>query len=182
MYCPKCATQNLDDAKFCRACGADIHLVPSALRGSLPEELATTDGAGDGSGSKVKKRKKKEPPTLEQGLDNIFKGVAFLVIFLVGLFALRGGFMLWVWFIIPALACFGEGLGQVIRANREARRLRPPLNAPAGGFDELSPPGPSRYAELPAADTSEMLRAPTSITESTTRHLEATFERVPRNN
>ncbi|MFN2482444.1 MAG: zinc-ribbon domain-containing protein, partial [Pyrinomonadaceae bacterium] len=35
MFCPKCAAHNLDEAKFCRACGADISLVPQALTGQL---------------------------------------------------------------------------------------------------------------------------------------------------
>ena len=35
MFCPKCATQNLDGASFCRACGANISLVPQALTGQM---------------------------------------------------------------------------------------------------------------------------------------------------
>jgi hypothetical protein len=31
MYCPRCATQNLDGAKFCRACGANLEIVALAL-------------------------------------------------------------------------------------------------------------------------------------------------------
>jgi uncharacterized membrane protein YvbJ len=39
MFCPRCAEQNVDDAKFCRVCGADIHLLPQVLAGgALPEE------------------------------------------------------------------------------------------------------------------------------------------------
>ena len=41
MFCPKCATQNLDGASFCRTCGANISLVPQALTGQItkpPEE------------------------------------------------------------------------------------------------------------------------------------------------
>lgn len=34
MYCPKCAAQNLDDAKFCRACGTNLEIVTLALTGS----------------------------------------------------------------------------------------------------------------------------------------------------
>ena len=33
MFCPKCATQNLDGASFCRSCGANISLIPQALAG-----------------------------------------------------------------------------------------------------------------------------------------------------
>jgi hypothetical protein len=37
MYCPKCATQNTDETKFCRSCGSNLSLVPQALTGRLPE-------------------------------------------------------------------------------------------------------------------------------------------------
>src|SRR5688572_22874451 len=31
MFCPRCAAQNLDDAKFCRACGINLETVALAL-------------------------------------------------------------------------------------------------------------------------------------------------------
>ena len=31
MYCPRCAAENLDDAKFCRACGTNLETVALAL-------------------------------------------------------------------------------------------------------------------------------------------------------
>src|ERR1700694_3913071 len=31
MFCPRCAAQNLDDAKFCRACGTNLETVALAL-------------------------------------------------------------------------------------------------------------------------------------------------------
>ena len=43
MFCPKCAAQNADDAKFCRACGTDISLVPQAVTGQLAERLSRED-------------------------------------------------------------------------------------------------------------------------------------------
>ncbi len=37
MYCPRCAAQTVDDAKFCRSCGADLKAVALALAGqNLP--------------------------------------------------------------------------------------------------------------------------------------------------
>lgn len=33
MYCPRCAAQNLDDAKFCRGCGTSLETVGLALSG-----------------------------------------------------------------------------------------------------------------------------------------------------
>lgn len=172
MYCPRCAVQNLDDAKFCRACGADIRLVPQALLGNLPFELEQRD---EGKVSSHRKKKKREPATIDAGLKNIFKGIAFLFIVLVGLWVFRGAFWLTIWFIIPALESMGQGIGQLIRAQQERAQLtRPPAYenehvrpapfAPAPNFKELAHPAP---------DTAEIVNAPPSVTEMTTRHLDA---------
>ena len=167
-YCPKCAAQNAEDAKFCRSCGANISLVPQALTGRLPEALPDALKAEDedqnGSG---RRRKSKEPAYLEKGIQNIFIGVAFLIIFLAGLLFFRGAFMIWIWFIIPALACLGEGIGQFMRAKREQPALTPRFGATA-----VMPPAP-RVSELPARATSEIPQPPFSVTEGTTRHLDA---------
>ena len=36
MFCPKCATANSDQGKFCRACGTNLETVALALAGQLP--------------------------------------------------------------------------------------------------------------------------------------------------
>lgn len=170
MFCPRCAADNQDDAKYCRACGADIHLVPGALAGLLRAETAQ-EGTQPAKKSK-KKKDDDDKKLLEKGMENVFVGLAFLVIFLGGLFYLRGAFFFWVWFIIPSLACFGEGLGQLLRSRREHRLLL------ARAFGETGAPGPpALYAAPPAArqlaapDTAEMGESPFSVTEATTRHL-----------
>ena len=170
MFCPRCAADNQPDAKYCRACGADIHLVPQALAGLLPAELPQV-------GAKAEKKSKKDggdKKLLEKGMENVFVGLAFLVIFLGGLFYLRGAFFFWVWFIIPSLACFGEGLGQLLRSRREHSLLL----ARARAFNELGaaePPAlyaaPRAARPLVAPDTAEMGESPFSVTEATTRHL-----------
>ncbi len=50
MFCPRCAAQNLDDAKFCRACGTNLESIALALSGRYlpadagdePEKIAST--------------------------------------------------------------------------------------------------------------------------------------------
>ncbi|MBC7933702.1 MAG: zinc-ribbon domain-containing protein [Rubrivivax sp.] len=177
MFCPNCGVRNLEDAKFCRSCGADIRFVPQAMTGHLTEVTSRPleIEAQEKEGGKKSKRKSKEPPPLEKGIENIFVGIAFLIIFLMGLFYLRGAFMLWVWFIIPALACVGEGLGQVIRS-RSSRAALPPADASAPATFKRAP----RQNELPAPDTSEIIMPPASITEGTTRHLNVPADRAPR--
>ncbi|HVG39635.1 MAG TPA: zinc ribbon domain-containing protein, partial [Pyrinomonadaceae bacterium] len=81
MYCPRCAAENIEDASFCRSCGADIRLVPQALSGTL---ASVTAGEGDvESAAGRRRRKKKEedgPPSKAKGIENIFLGVGFLFV------------------------------------------------------------------------------------------------------
>ena len=78
MFCPRCAAQNVDDAKFCRACGADISLVPQALTGQLAEGLA----AGQAGAEEHRKRRGEgEVPRLEKAVSTMATGVAFILIF-----------------------------------------------------------------------------------------------------
>ena len=168
MFCPRCGVNNVDDAKYCRACGADIGLVALALehrlrRGPFGFEVVEREEPA----KKERKDKRKEPPRLEKGLQNIFMGVAWLIIFYVAFFYYGGSFYFWGWLLIPMLASFGEGLGQIIHSQREPRSLAP------AAADEPEPlPEHPRPEELPAPDTSEIVPAPArSVTEETTRKL-----------
>jgi hypothetical protein len=102
-------------------------------------------------------------------LTGLFVGAAFLVVFLSGLLMFRHAWVIWVWFIIPALSTMGAGLSKILRARREQQRLAPPLPTPTTAL-----PRPAHLNELPSRDTSEFLSPPTSVTEGTTRHLDAT--------
>lgn len=167
MFCPRCAAQNLDDAKFCRACGADIRLVPQALQGALPVELQKRGR----SRAARHKEKKSAPPTIDAGLKKIFEGFGLFIIFLIGLFVFRGAFWLTVWFIIPALASVGEGIGQLIRARQEPSPLTIPPPPEAANFPRA--PFAPVVGELSSPDTREIVHAPASVTDGTTRHLNA---------
>jgi hypothetical protein len=170
VFCPKCGVKNVDDAKYCRACGADISLVPQALTRSLPEGALGVLDVEEESGGKKRKYKPAKPPTLEKGLSKFMEGVGFLLISLIGYFYFFGAIFLWIWLIIPALANIGEGIGQIIRARSVDNTLPP--RAPYGG-GELAPYSAHAAGELPARATSEIVAPPPSVTEETTRHLGA---------
>lgn len=178
MFCPRCAADNLNDAKYCRACGADIHLVPQALTGLLPAELTRAEGKPE----KKSKKKDEDGKLLEKGMENVFVGLAFLLIVLGGFFYLRGAFFFWVWFIIPALACFGEGLGQLLRSRREHQLSLASARA-SGELGAAAPrplfaaPQPAR--QLAAPDTAEIAESRFSVTEATTRHLNSRAGNAP---
>jgi hypothetical protein len=41
MYCPRCAKENDEDARFCRQCGLNLRLIPEALEGTSSIRKAT---------------------------------------------------------------------------------------------------------------------------------------------
>lgn len=152
MFCPKCATQNVDGAHFCRSCGANISLVPQALTGQLapPSPPMTDDG-------RSYRRRGRRELTLEQPVQNLFLGLAFVVISIV--LSRTIGQVWWFWMLIPAASLIAKGIAQFIRLQDHQKRaglVQPPVNR---SFVE-PPPQPQE------------LRSPvSSVTEGTTRHL-----------
>jgi len=152
MFCPKCATQNLDGASFCRACGANISLVPQALTGQIanaPEE--------DVDHRRRRRRNSKEV-TLDQAFKNAFMGIAFLLIAIV-LSRLAMGQTWWFWMLLPAFSMMGTGIAQYIRMREKEKRTL--LQAPPVG---------RTFPERPR-NPDELMPPAASVTEGTTRHL-----------
>jgi hypothetical protein len=150
MFCPKCATQNLDGASFCRTCGANISLVPQALSGQLvqPPVPEVEEGCRTKRGKEL---------TLEQPFKNFFLGIAFVIIAIV--LSRTIGYGWWFWMLIPAFSLMATGLAQFLRLQEHAKRAA------------LTPPPLGRsFVETPRPP--EGLRSPvSSVTEGTTRHL-----------
>ena len=150
MFCPKCATQNLDGASFCRTCGANISLVPQALTGQLvpPRPVEVDEGCGIRSGGR------------ELTLDRAFKHVAMGFAFLVASIVLsRTGQGWWFWMLFPSFIFTATGIAQFIRLKERAKRA------------SLAPQPVSRsFVEAPRA-TDELRGPVASVTEGTTRHL-----------
>ena len=167
MYCPKCAAQNLDDAKFCRSCGADISLVPQAVAGELAEKLAAVERGGGGACAPGK-----EAPSVEGAVVSLFMGAAFLVIALA-LMESGSGNGWWFYMLIPSFIFFGKGVGALVRIREDRLRPAPPAYAP----QTTQLPPPRRASALPPRDTGEMIAPPASVTEATTRHLGVAVER-----
>jgi zinc-ribbon domain len=161
MFCPKCATQNIDGASFCRVCGANISLVPQALAGQPPvvEDLSR-------AARKIRKRLSRGP-SIEHALKNAFTGVAFMLIALVLTSFSRGNW--WALFmLIPAFSCLGQGVAEYIRYREEQKNARP-----ITGYAPPAMAQPPVPTPLPARNTGELMSPPPSITEGTTRHLGA---------
>ena len=155
MFCPKCAAQNVQGASYCRACGANISLVPQALMG----QLSTTAPPDD----RYYGRRWRRPPSMDHAVRSLIMGVAFAAVIAVTA-KTSAGVPTWLfWLVIPTMLFFGRGFAEILRVRGERNQIqsapKPELNA----VRELS---------VPAPKTGELLTPVSSVTEGTTRHLE----------
>ena len=144
MYCPKCAAQNIDDAQFCRTCGADVSRVPQAMTGRLPE---------------------KEQQTIEKGIRYFCIGTGFLIV-AIAIALLAPAPVSWAICFSMLMAAFpllGSGVAKIVYVKygqRLTRRAVQNAVSPAQDVSELLP-----------RNTSEVVQ-PRSVTEGTTRMLD----------
>jgi hypothetical protein len=164
MFCPKCGTQNLETASFCRRCGANIGVVSQALTGNLS---APPDAVG-------RRRNKLGTPSLESSVVKMFTGVAFVIVALCVMMFAPAGRIWWFWLLIPAITSLGKGIAEFMRWRHEqsGRALTGNVNAttnalPPRGTGELPP-----LRSTPIQTPTPVVQPP-SVTEATTRHLDA---------
>jgi zinc-ribbon domain len=163
MFCPKCATQNVEGASYCRSCGANISLVPQALTGQLPVVSQPDD-------QYYGRRWRRRGPSMDYAVRSLTMGIAFAVmIAMTSKFAPASG-RWWFWLLIPTLLFFGRGFSELVRLNF-GRNQRPAPNQPLVNA--------VRPADLAAPKTGELMDQVPSVTEGTTRHL-ATEPRTRR--
>src|SRR5215510_4681562 len=169
MYCPRCAAQSVDDAKFCRSCGADLKSVALALAGqNLPVK-------GGKNKAKSPKAEKSPEEMRGNGVRNAIEGATLLcgslliclAINLISDYPERMG----IWAVFFGwMACWGifsiaSGLGAILQAASMGSKAALPQPADdqvkVPDTDPLADPAPSPLL---------------SVTENTTRSLEP----VPR--
>lgn len=172
MFCPKCGAQNTDEAKFCRACGTDISLVPQAVTGQLAVRLG--DDEDDWRGRHRRSRdRRKGPPSIERAVRSFIMGLAFIFVAFAVLSWAPAGRIWWFWMLIPAASMIADGISTYIRVAENKKRLAPSAYVPT----QPAVPPPPRASALPPRDTGEIIQPP-SVTEATTRHLNVPAERT----
>jgi zinc ribbon protein len=160
MYCPKCATENSDETKFCRSCGSNLSLVPQALTGRFPEAR---------SGRRRHRNRDLEPASpaaLANGITKAFMGLGFLFVSLAVFAFAPAGRIWWFWLLIPAFTMLGKGISEIV-SFKYGPNLTQETNKPA-----MSPA--ARTGELPPGN--QAVFPPASVTEQTTRHLDPTTD------
>ncbi|HEX8068685.1 MAG TPA: zinc ribbon domain-containing protein [Pyrinomonadaceae bacterium] len=166
MYCPKCGTQNIENASFCRGCGTNLTVVSQALTGRPPEAASVAPPAELDRRTR-RQRKRDRPPRLDSAITTFFMGLAFIFVAFAVKNYMPGGHVWWFWMFLPAFGMIGGGIAEYarLRESRKAAQLpapdyAPPAVAPPHAAQELPP--------RPAAD----YYPPASVTENTTQLLD----------
>ncbi|HEX3101849.1 MAG TPA: zinc-ribbon domain-containing protein [Pyrinomonadaceae bacterium] len=160
MYCPKCGSQNADETKFCRGCGADVSnaLVP----------------AGTGRGRRLSGRMEAAPMSIaEQQIELFSRGIRGLImgggLFVVSALAFilsERGLTFSLFMLAFGFLLVGTGISRLIHAQglKALGKKDEPAELTSGQPNYIKPHG-SIY------DT-DLLARPLSVTEHTTTHLE----------
>jgi hypothetical protein len=162
MFCPKCATQNPDGGSFCRACGANISLIPQALTGQLVQH-----GPMDNSRAARRARRRDREPSLESSLRSLFMGIAFVIV-AIAVSRTPGGAFWWFYMLIPAFLSMATGLSQLLRLRQ--REQNDELYGAPPSQQSMPDRGSWTQKRVDAPGTGEMMPPVPSVTEGTTRH------------
>lgn len=195
MICPRCASNQVDDIKFCTSCGANLQAVREAL--GAPEDkkfdwgntwVAEMFMSGQAAQIRQLEMERRLGITPEVKRYNEIKagvivsavgiGVSIFLYFLMGALANqepRDAELLsrvWLAGVIP----FMVGLALIINGVVVSKKMAEVIEREQQKNMTLGEGAPARG--LRAADTSEFIPTNYSVTDQTTRHLESTERKI----
>ena len=193
MFCPRCGSNQSDDLKFCKVCGANLGAVRQAVETREPEEKIDRNQPwfAEMALSDAESKRRKEELDHWRGITpevkryNEIKGgvitgsvglgfAIFLNVFMHGLI-LSGSVSpqtaeilsrLWVAGVIPLLI----GMALIINGVFVSKRLAEIVRQAAQTDSSLEEKG-TNPLELRSGDTTEFVSPGFSVTEETTKHL-----------
>jgi zinc-ribbon domain len=172
MYCPRCATQNLDGAKFCRACGTNLETVALALAQQLGPAQSDKDAAKKPTAGENKLEKRSEGPTKIVRACGLIGASAFVGAALA-LFSNKPDWII-IWMIFAGwLACWGvmwfvSGIAALIESGFTPLQAR---HTARETVHRTTPLGSGDDQEILPTPATPKLSLPSSITEHTTELL-----------
>jgi zinc-ribbon domain len=168
MYCPQCATQNTDNAKFCRACGTDLAAVALVLTNKFPPPGAWLEKYGEGKHKVIMGAILLGAALLMGGVPALFIGVIFPLV------------MLWTvffgWMAGWGIVSLASGVGEMVKSKTMLRQMKQSDSGlTTTELSELSAAAhePRMLGDVPSAKP----YSPLSVTEHTTELLD---EQPPR--
>jgi hypothetical protein len=173
MYCPRCAEQNLDNVKFCRACGTNLETVALALSDQYHPSKVSEDIDEELKPEKSWIEKRKE------GVDGIIKGAglmgaSLLIGIALGIFSNTADWII-IWVGLAGwMACWGfislvSGIGALIESRFLLRQLGQTASGTSAQTPQALPANDQRM--FPDTPVTPLLSPPPSVTEHTTKTL-----------
>ena len=199
MQCPRCASNQSDEIKFCTFCGANLQAVREAL--DAPEKKFDWGNTWvaemfmSGQANEIRKREMERQLGITPEVKRYNEIKAGVIVSCVGigvtifLFILMQGIAanarpedaeilrrVWVAGVIP----FMVGLALIINGLFVSKKMVEVMERGRKGTDALEDGGPTPRG-LRAPDTSEFIPANmSSVTDQTTRHLENVERKISR--
>ncbi len=193
MICPRCASNQGDDIRFCTSCGANLQAVREALQ--APDVAGKFNWNNtwvaemfmSGQANELRKREMERQLgiTPEVKRYNEIKagvivscvgiGVSIFLHFIMHAIAAQNPRdaellnSIWLAGVIPCLVGLALIINGVVVSKKMVQVIEREQNR-AKSLDEGAPPSPRG---LKSADTNEFIPANYSVTDSTTRHLES---------
>lgn len=162
MFCPQCAAQNADNAKFCRACGTELEAVALALTSKLPSPGAWLEKYAESKDKVIKGAILLGAALLIGVVPALFIGVVFPLV------------MLWTvffgWMAGWGIVSLASGVGEMVKSKTMLGQMR----HFDGGLttSELSGLSPAAHEPRMLDDaTRAKPHPPSSVTENTTELL-----------
>jgi len=116
MYCPQCATQNTDNAKFCRTCGTDLEAVALLLTNKLPLPGSWFENYGESKHRVIKGAILLAAALLIAGVPSLFIEELFLWV------------MLWTvsfgWMAGWGIVSLASGVGEMVKSKTVLRQMK----------------------------------------------------------
>src|SRR3954470_13247767 len=108
MFCPKCGSQNADETRLCRGCGADLSNVLAVVEGRAPGALSPTE---------------KEIELWSRAWRGLIGGVGFLIVSGLGFGLARNTWVMGFFGLIFAIVFLSMGFSRFVQA-RGLKKLR----------------------------------------------------------
>ena len=190
MFCPKCGSQNADETKFCRGCGADIGNVLAAVSG-IKAPARRPDAAsvlgGDLSYPYPGKREgalessslaERQIELASRAWRGLIGGTGFLIVSGLGFGLSINTWVMGFFGLMFAAVFLSMGVSRFIQARGLKRLLEEGTSSPAlsPGHPDYVQPARSLFA------TDDLTGQPRSITENTTTRLGADRHMTERDN
>lgn len=194
MFCPQCGSSQADDLKYCKNCGGNLKGVRQAVASreaggkidwnkTWVAEMFLSEGEREKRKEQLERERGITPEVKRQnevkaGVITAFVGIGvaiFLFVFMEGVIRSLHNpgseveilSRLWIAGVIP----FFVGLGLIINGMFVGRDRRRKVST-----DPLA--GIPTYPQLSATDTQRFIESPGSVTDQTTRNLEAVERRI----